>query len=204
MVIDTALVLVGLLAAVALLHLRGDRDLGMTAARAIFAVYLAGVAHYALLPIRFDPALARDAGPWLVQVGLHPFFLPGGDAMSRDQVVYNLLMGVPFGIGLPFITRGWSIAALLGAGIAFGFAIEGLQLLLNLSSLALPSWTIDINDVILNSAGAVLGVVGFIMARTLYGAAFGGRALRFRAWRHFHDVLVGAPGPTRGPDPAAR
>jgi glycopeptide antibiotics resistance protein len=195
-VIGTDFVLVASLAVVAWLHGRGNGDVGRTAARAIFAVYLVGVAHYALLPIRYDPTLASEAGAWIPQVGLHPFFLPGGDTMSRDQLFYNFLLGIPFGIGLPFVRR-MSLVSIVMTGIAFAFAIEGLQLIFNVTSLALPPWTIDINDVVLNAAGTAFGAAVFGVARIPYRAAFGGLGVRLGVWRHFHAVLTGsssAPG----------
>lgn len=192
--IGTDLVLLVLLAGVAWLHIRGDRDPGRTAARAIFAVYLVGVAHYALLPIRFDPTLVKEAGAWIPQVGLHPFFLPGGDVMSRDQFVYNFLLGVPFGIGLPFVVSGMTLGRALIAAAVFGLAIESFQLVFNLMGLALPPWTIDVNDVILNAAGAAFGTITFAMGRIGYRWAFRSPAGAPLVWLHFHRVLIGQAG----------
>lgn len=194
LVIETDLVLVASLVTVAWLHRLERHDIGKTAARAIFAVYFVGVAHYALLPIRYDPALASESGAWIPLVGLHPFFLPGGDTMSRDQLFYNILLGIPFGIGLPFVRR-ISVAAVVVAGIAFGLAIEGLQLAFNLMGLALPPWTIDINDEILNAGGAAFGAAVFAIARTPYRVAFSGAGVSLRVWQHFHSALIGSPSP---------
>jgi glycopeptide antibiotics resistance protein len=190
--IDTVLVLVASLVTVAWLHRLDRRDIGKTAARAIFALYLVGVAHYALLPIHYDPVLASEAGAWIPVIGVHPFFLPGGDTMSRDQMFYNTLLGIPFGVGLPFVRR-MSVAAVVVAGITFGLAIEGLQFAFNLTSLALPPWTIDINDVILNAGGAAIGALVFAVARVAYRVAFGRTRVSLRVWQHFHSVLIGQP-----------
>lgn len=72
----------------------------------------------------------------------------------------NILLFVPFGFGLPFITD-FRIKKVVIIGALFSIGIEFLQLLTGL--LAGISFRIaDINDVIFNTIGAAIGYVIFI------------------------------------------
>jgi glycopeptide antibiotics resistance protein len=157
----------------------------------IFAIYLVGVAHFVLLPLTYDPAAAREFGP--IDVGrlieLRPFFLSGASVMPASQAWLNILLTVPFGFGLPFVfnVRGRDI---LLVGVLFSVGIEVAQLLADALYLALPTWSVDINDVFLNSLGVVVGYAAFQLARVLYGATIGRMPVRRGPWAHFHDTLV--------------
>jgi glycopeptide antibiotics resistance protein len=186
----------GLLVAVgvALAGLAATRKLsfGRWLAVSIFAVYLVGVAHFVLLPLVFDPRAAAEFGP--IDLGrliaLRPFLPSGADVMPPSQVGLNILLTVPFGFGLPFVAdlRGREILAI---GVLFSVGIELAQLLADALYLALPTWSVDINDVFLNSLGVVLGVAAFQLMRTLYAATVGRLPVRQGPWAHFHDTLVG-------------
>lgn len=71
------------------------------------------------------------------------------------DVLINILLTIPFGIGLKALTRinGWR--ALLAA-LATGLALEGTQLLLSLTLGGYPHVT-DVNDVIMNALGVLIG-----------------------------------------------
>jgi hypothetical protein len=99
-----ALILVLLGLPVLLLYLRRRHHLsaGHLLAIGVFTMYLLGVASYTVLPLRFDPeylALTRLPG-MSPSIELLPFFLANGDVMTRDQVIGNVLLGVPFVGGL--------------------------------------------------------------------------------------------------------
>lgn len=61
-------------------------DGGPLLAVSIFAVYLVGVAHFVLLPLRLDPGAAAQYGP--IDLGrlieLRPFFLSGAEVMPTS------------------------------------------------------------------------------------------------------------------------
>jgi glycopeptide antibiotics resistance protein len=186
----------GLLVAVgiALAGLAATRKLsfGHWLAVSIFAVYLVGVAHFVLLPLVFDPRAPAEFGP--IDLGrlieLRPFFLPGGDVMPTSQVGLNILLTVPFGFGLPFVAglRGREVLAI---GVLLSVGIELAQLLADALYLALPTWSVDINDVFLNSLGVVLGLAVFQVMRAVYAATVGRLPVRHGPWAYFHDTLVG-------------
>jgi len=115
-------------------------------------------------------------------VNLTPFFL-GGDAMSSEQLLYNVLVTVPFGFGLAFVRR-MGIVSTLAVGLVFATTIA------NVLRVAIPNWSIDINDVVLNSLGVVVGVAAFVLASRLYRLL--APYVRFRPGplEHFHASLV--------------
>lgn len=149
----------------------------------VFAMYLVGVASYTVFPLRFEPedlALPRQPG-MSPSIELVPFLLASGDVMTRDQVIGNLLLGVPFGFGLPFVWR-TSASGALFAGLLFSCSIEAIQALLNAFGVAFPPRTADINDVLLNTLGVAFGILAFLFARVAYRALFAqpsrGRAVK--------------------------
>lgn len=85
-------------------------------------------------------------------------FLPSGDAGgSRPlEVVANVLLFVPFGIYLGVLTR-WRWWAVLAAAAGFSLALEVTQHLISVGSF-------DSTDVIVNTAG---GLLGFVLVRRL-------------------------------------
>jgi glycopeptide antibiotics resistance protein len=178
---------------IALAGLAASRQLssGHWLAVSIFAVYLVGVAHFALLPLTYNPSLAREFGP--IDLGrliqLRPFFVSGEDVMPAAQAWLNILMTVPFGFGLPFVldVRGRDILLI---GVLFSLGIEGMQLIADALYLALPTWSVDINDVILNSLGVVIGYAAFRLASTVYRATIGRLPVRRGPWSHFHDTMA--------------
>jgi len=163
---------------------------GRLAALAILLVYVVGVAHYTLLPIRFDYAIVGRVAPWSV-LREYINLAPGGYGMPRDQVLANIVLGVPFGFGLPFV---WRLPAIgvIALGLLSSLAIETLQLLGDVTGLSAPARSADINDVILNTLGVTLGVLGFVVFRAAYRALFGGYVVKSGLWSHFHETLVGS------------
>lgn len=71
------------------------------------------------------------------------------------QTAGNILITIPFGLGIGFLTRmrGWRII-LISLGI--GFTLEGLQLVFILLGIG-NTHVIDINDLILNALGVLVG-----------------------------------------------
>jgi glycopeptide antibiotics resistance protein len=170
-------------------------DPGRLVAVVLFTIYLGVVTRYAILPVRFDSeyrhAVMEAGSPWS-HVNIVPFQAArdDGEFIGRETIG-NLLLGMPFGFGLPFVAR-LRLSRVLILGIVLGFGLELIQFLLNALGVAFPVRSVDINDVILNAAGTALGVGLFVLTSRLYGAAFRSRRPDWRVWRHFHDVLVGA------------
>jgi glycopeptide antibiotics resistance protein len=72
----------------------------------------------------------------------------------------NILLLVPFGFGLPFITN-FRMKKVVFVGMVFSIGIELLQLMTGL--IAKITFRIaDINDVIFNTVGVVIGYILFV------------------------------------------
>lgn len=81
------------------------------------------------------------------------------------QLGGNLLLFAPFTALLPAFwarCRSWGVA--LAVGVGGSVFIEAVQLLLSLA-VGHPYRSVDVDDVILNTAGAVLGYVLWLLAR---------------------------------------
>lgn len=189
--LTTQLLLVVVVVALIWLATTKRMEPGHFLAVAIFAIYLVGVANFVILPLRYDPVLAQAMGPVDVgrAIGLKLFFLPGGDTMSSDQLFYNVLLTVPFGLGLPFV-RQMRLRTVVLVGVIFSVGVELTQLVADATSLAILGWSVDINDVFLNSSGVVIGVIAFGVASFLYRASIGRFRLNLGPFADFHETLM--------------
>jgi len=185
--VTTPVVLIWVVALLILAGVTNRLRGGHLVAVAIFSIYLVGAAHFLILPLQHDPDLVavvfpREPIPLERMVNLTPFFL-GGDAMSSEQLLYNVLVTVPFGFGLAFVRR-MGIVSTLAVGLVFATTIA------NVLRVAIPNWSIDINDVVLNSLGVVVGVAAFVLASRLYRLLAPYVRFRLGALEHFHATLV--------------
>ena len=106
-----------------------------------------------------------------------------------------MLLTVPFGFGLPFVVRlpGRTIFLI---GVLFSLGIELAQLAADALYLALPTRSVDINDVFLNSLGVIVGYGGFLAVSVAYRRLVGRPSVPRAPWGHLHKTLVegGKPG----------
>lgn len=118
-------------------------------------IYLAVVARLTLWPAPASPStfdLVRAVLSWLSQIGV-PLTYAGLEAVA------NVIMFVPFGVlvGL-LLRRSWLVVLL---AFCLSAAIELAQLLF------LPTRVPTVQDVVLNTLGATLGVLGLRLVRSL-------------------------------------
>lgn len=116
-------------------------------------VYLALVARLTLWPApapssTFD--LVRSVLAWLSRTGI-PLTYAGLEAGA------NVVMFVPFGVLVGLLVRRWWLVVLLGFGLSA--AIELAQLFF------LPTRVATVQDVVVNTLGAALGVLGLHLVR---------------------------------------
>lgn len=122
---------------------------------AALVVYLLLVARLTLWPApapssTFD--VVRAVLAWLSRVGI-PLSYAGLEALA------NVLMFVPFGVLVSLLVRRtWLVVVL---GLCLSSAIELAQLLL------LPTRVPTLQDVVLNTLGAALGVLGLQLVRSV-------------------------------------
>lgn len=172
---------------------------------AAFFLYLLLVVGYTLLPVAFTGEVVeaqRQGLHTLRKVNLVPLPLwadPNRSALDylfSRQGAGNFLLGVPFGLGLPFLVpEAGHLRGVVRRGLSFALAIETAQLLLNLTGHAHPPRVADVNDVMLNLAGVLAGFGLFRLATRLYGRVAAGRELLARNLPHVHGVLLGGSGP---------
>lgn len=135
---------------------------------AIFWLYLMLVAAVTIFPLNLplEGEARRSMGEILARVNLVPFHqMPAGRLpfRLRGEMIANILMTIPFGLLLPLVARirPW---AFLIAAVGIGLSIELTQLALNLFGSNNFRVT-DINDVIFNFTGAIIGYATYLVLR---------------------------------------
>jgi len=131
----------------------------------IFFIYLYKVLDYTLFQFQtllllkyFTPNLRLHG----IEAGKNLNLLPLVSLTLEDlrTSFLNILLMVPFGFGLPFITN-LRMKKVVGVGALLSISIELLQLVTGLMA-KMTFRVADINDVIFNTAGAVVGYVLFV------------------------------------------
>lgn len=151
-------------------------------------------------PRSYDPEVIENVR-WSESINLIPKMLSSEFDPRSDQVYGNFLLGVPFGMGLPFVARSTHMRIVL-AGLAFAAGIELAQLLLGLLVFRIPYRIIDVDDVVLVFTGTLLGYMLFLAAAGLYRRVAWAGAARLPVWNHVHVVLCGVaskPSPRSTP-----
>jgi glycopeptide antibiotics resistance protein len=104
----------------------------------------------------------------LSSVNFVPFYFGqfGLTAGGLRFLVYNILLTLPFGFGINFLTR-MNVKKIVSVSIFLGLGLEITQLLLSLA-LRYPYRVVDINDAIFNAFGVLLGYGLFKLFAWLY------------------------------------
>ena len=137
----------------------------------LFSSYLLVLLDVLFLPIRVPeewPLNITLQGELslLSHINLIPFYFGNLFTASRAIIFWelagNVLLTLPFGFGLPFFVR-FPSRRILWIGLLTGLALEASQLIISLAGLVSHSYghSIDINDVLLNAAGVIIGYVLF-------------------------------------------
>ena len=99
--------------------------------------------------------------------------IPFHNGINRTDIL-NLIMTIPLGIGIPFITKINNIKKILLLGLCFGLGIETIQYLETFLTKGFSYRIIDINDVIFNFTGTVIGFfVLYVFSRLFIKRACG-------------------------------
>jgi glycopeptide antibiotics resistance protein len=149
---------------VAYLRLKKGESLVYLVLFTIFYVYLFKVLDYTLLHLQsllllryFMPNLILNGQSAEEDTNLIP--LVTLTSQDLETSLLNVLLLIPFGFGLPFITN-LGIKTIVAVGVLFSIGIELLQLATG--SLAGITFRIaDINDVIFNTVGVAIGYIMF-------------------------------------------
>ncbi|MEJ5202772.1 MAG: VanZ family protein [Anaerolineales bacterium] len=126
----------------------------------IFWVYVMSGLDKAFFPIQINGQFVdvMRQTPLTSHINLVPFYLNQQYALNTIayiNIVQNILLTMPFGFGLNFISR-IKIRNFLWLSITIGLGIELIQLIISLL-LQYPYRVIDINDAFLNAIGIIIG-----------------------------------------------
>jgi glycopeptide antibiotics resistance protein len=177
-----------------LLQRRG-KSTGWLISFALFFLYLWAVFAYAVCPLPIEAstvAWLRETQSWQHNVNLAPRILVRLSAYWNDVELYgNVLLGAPFGFGLPFLVapRWRAPRPVLAMSFAFAAGIELIQLGIGAVFYGFPYRSIDIEDVVLVFAGTVAGHGLLRLLASVYWHLVGPCGARVPAWNHFHAVL---------------
>ena len=159
--IDTVL-LIGPLSAIAVVawgRWRGA-DWPTIAARVALAGAVVMIVGLTILPLAVDPAVwsanrPRGFPTWIPLLKMREDLAEGLSARQMRQILGNVLLFVPFGFALPLAVRWCRRAAVTVAiGATLSLSIEILQMVL-------PFRDPDIDDVVCNTIGTLIGYVAF-------------------------------------------
>lgn len=173
-IIDLSIVLVfGLiwLGIVTFLRLKKKKSLAYLIFFTIFYVYLYQVLDYTLFQFQFQLFEFFMPGRLMLQgytVGENINLVPVVTLTPEDlkTSLLNILLMVPFGFGLPFITN-HRMERIVVIGALFSIVLELLQLVSSLMT-KITFRIVDINDVIFNTVGVAIGYVLFVGFMHIY------------------------------------
>lgn len=116
-----------------------------------FVIYLLGVIYFVFLPIDVNIGKYANQAPWYSSTNIIPIL-----TIDLKTFLLNIMMLIPFGMYLPFINKRFdSLKTVARLGFLFSCAIEVIQLLIRVSIGSARST--DINDLIANTLGSVIG-----------------------------------------------
>jgi glycopeptide antibiotics resistance protein len=155
---------------------RGDRFTWTHAALGVITcVYALGVVQKVLLPFPMGDASYGTPPPWHDYINLTPF--SGTDI--GDDMVPNVLLFMPFGVLLPLLTRTRSLWKVTLTGALVSLTIETLQFISDVTVSA--GHAADINDLISNTVGTLVGFVLLTLVVQFRPAAHVAAVLRWPA-----------------------
>lgn len=126
----------------------------------VFAFYIMNVAKYTIFPIEIGTEwveVLKESRTFSSNINLIPF-----REQYLSQTLLNVLLLIPFGFGLPYVKKITTFKTLILAGFIFSMVIEITQLLISLT-IGYPYRIIDINDIMANTLGAVIGYIAFLV-----------------------------------------
>ena len=175
---------------------RGAR-VGYQVCFSLFFFYLWGVCNYAICPLPINADLIEwmsTVQTWDNRINLKPHLLLDLPFYWRDADVFlNVVLGIPFGLGLPFVVTRTNRAAkrAIAIHLAFAASLELIQLGISCTFYGFPYRSIDIEDVVFVFVGALVGETIYRMSTVIYRRIGWQGGARIPVWNHFHDVLRG-------------
>ncbi|WP_430782928.1 VanZ family protein [Actinoplanes sp. G11-F43] len=122
------------------------------------ALYLTGVVAVTLLPLQIATGLYANQVPWYEKASYIPII-----TIDLRTFVLNIVMLLPFGFLLPMLRRIDSVKQIAWLSLAFSATVELIQFATNV--LVSSGRTPDVNDLLANTLGGVLGFLAWRTAR---------------------------------------
>lgn len=137
----------------------------------IFGIYMIGVIYFVIFPIWLP---GPDAGSFIERlhwnsnfVNMLPFAFDCSYAdICREQMIDNIILTMPFGFGIRFLAP-LKAKDFLWLPFAVGVGLEISQFVISQGGFH----TLDINDMILNATGVVVGYILFRIFGWFYRGA---------------------------------
>ncbi|KKI89799.1 teicoplanin resistance protein VanZ [Bacillus sp. SA1-12] len=124
-----------------------------------FGIYLLCVIHLVFFPIDVNIGRYANQTPWYMTVNFIPIL-----TIDLTTFLLNILMLIPFGMYIPFLKKTKaSVKKAAKLGFMLSLSLELLQLLIRVTLGSGRSS--DINDLLANTIGAV---IGFLIVKTLF------------------------------------
>lgn len=121
----------------------------------VFAVYILAVMHLVFFPIDVNIGIYANQTPWYNTIQFIPIL-----TLDIPSFALNILLFLPLGIILPLVKPSAdSVREAARIGLIFSFSIEVLQLIIRVT--LGNGRTTDINDLIANTAGSIIGYLIF-------------------------------------------
>ncbi len=132
----------------------------------VFGVYIINVVSVVVFPF----PIGYDVSDFKLNINLIPFDFgycdPRGLELCIREIYQNILLTIPFGFGVNFIAR-IKPKNIFWLALVVGFTFEFVQLVISLV-LRSPFRAVDINDLIFNAAGVLLGYGIFRIFGAIY------------------------------------
>jgi len=135
----------------------------------IFYLYIYVLVSLTLFPMPFGEAFT-GATEFNIRYNIRLIPLLTLNRMDVRTSVLNVLLTIPFGFGISFIAKMGSKKVIL-IGFALGLLIESLQLLQGLVA-GFTFRIVDVDDVIFNFIGVMIGYGVFLIFKKIYDNSF--------------------------------
>lgn len=126
----------------------------------LFIIYLTTVVSITLFPIIIDDETIYPSNINLIPFVnyINSFFVTGVNKTMFLQLGGNILLAIPYGVAVPFFMKHKKRSNYIAVALIFPLSIEILQLIIGVVTQTMYR-TVDIDDVILNFIGCIIGYV---------------------------------------------
>ena len=127
----------------------------------LLCIYIAMVIGVTLTPFPLNAKAAYFLGYFYQGIDFSAYYnlIPFSDIINNEnQFILNIILFIPFGILWPLYKDRINLRFALLSGFLFTFFIEITQLGFS-CAFQMPVWYFDVNDLIANTLGAVIGYI---------------------------------------------